>query len=91
MGKKLFVKSERSFRIDESKIISGGRQDDKGKFTGYLDPETVVELEADEAQKLKAMYPREFIEMDQTAAPSAPKPKAKTKEADSFEAGDKKS
>lgn len=64
---KIYVKSQRSFFIHADQIISGGREDDQGKFTGYIDPDTIVELTEKEAKRLKDLYPTEIMDLDKLA------------------------
>jgi hypothetical protein len=91
MGTKLYVKSQRAFRIPSESIIEGGRLGTDKKFNGYIDPDTIVEVTDEQAKLLKAGYPDEFMDLAELAKRS-PKEKAKLPEkvVETFESGDRK-
>lgn len=55
MGTKLYVKSQRSFRIPA--IIEGGRPGTDKKFNGYIDPDTIVEVTDSQAKFPESRIP----------------------------------
>ncbi len=91
MGTKLYVKSQRSFRIPAESIIAGGRLGTDKKFNGYIDPDTIVEVTDSQAKLLKAGYPDEFMDLAELAK-ATPREKAKLPEkvVETFESGDRK-
>lgn len=81
---KLYSIGQRSYIVDPKQVVKGGvfRSNDLEKKFMYIEPKAKFEVTDEYGKKLMAMYPDQFMQLDETGKPLDPpvkKVKAKKK------------